>query len=136
MKPPATVNVALCIYFLTILLGIVGAIPNYLQASPRPSIVTTVLVWIAMYGLLVGIGYAISLGKNWARHLNAVISLVSAASVLMLGTSKLLVTDISQVIMLVNTVASILVVILLYSKSSNDWFRSPNHAEQLHSKEQ
>ena len=124
MNQPKNIKIAVFIYFAAVALSFFGAIPNYLAADPRPSLFVVLLTWIIMYGLLIGLGYAIKLGKNWARHTNAVITVISLVTVFFTGISPSLSTDISQIILAVNNVASVAVLILLYTNTSNEWFKA------------
>jgi xanthine/uracil permease len=126
MNQPKKVKFAIYLYFVAIVLSFIGGVPNYLAAEPRPPLFGVVIVWFALYGALIGLGYAIALGKNWARHLNAAISISSIAIVLFAGSSPQLITSFSQLIMAFNCVASIAVIVLLYSSSSNAWFKAAN----------
>ena len=123
MNQPKTVKVAIILYFAAVVLSIIGAIPNYLAADPRPSFFGVLITWSIIYGLFLGLGYAIKIGKNWARHVNAVITTLSLASTFMFGTSTLLSTEISQIMLLINSMAMFLVVILLYTPTANQWFK-------------
>lgn len=124
MKQPKKVKCAIYLYFITIALSFVGAIPNYFAADPRPPLFGVVLVWSVIYGTLVGLGYAIALGKNWARHVNAILSLVSLAIIFFAGLSPQLATSVSHLVMVINSIASVIVVVLLYTSSSNQWFKA------------
>ncbi|WP_394224470.1 hypothetical protein [Alteromonas gracilis] len=123
MTKPNNVKVAIFLYFTSLALGIAGAIPNYSAAEPKPPFISVLIVWGVTFGLLGCVGYLIALRKNWARHLNAVITLISVGSVLYSGVSPSLVTNMSQLILLLNSVISIIVLILLYTASSNAWFK-------------
>jgi|GEM_PF-6371888 hypothetical protein len=124
MNQPKSTKIAISIYFASIALSFIGAIPNYLAAEPRPPLFGVLLTWVIMYGLLIGLGYAIQIGKNWARQTNAIITAISLVTVFFAGTSPSLSTDISQIILVVNNIASVAVLILLYTNTSNDWFKS------------
>jgi len=124
MNQPKNIKIAIFIYFAAITLSFIGAIPNYLAADPRPPLFGVLLTWVIMYGLLIGLGYAIKLGKNWARHTNAVITVISLVTIFFVGTAPSLSTDISQIILVVNNIASVAVLILLYTNTSNDWFKA------------
>ena len=124
MNQPKNIKIAIFIYFAVIALSLFGAVPNYLAADPRPSLLVVLLTWVIVYGLLIGLGYAIKLGKNWARHTNAVITVISLVSIFFVGTSPSLSTDISQIILVINNVASVAVLILLYTNTSNEWFKA------------
>ncbi|MFD2165132.1 hypothetical protein ACFSJY_02555 [Thalassotalea euphylliae] len=124
MEQPKSIKFAIYIYFIAVAISLLGAIPNYLAADPRPPFLSVILNWLAIYGLLVGLGYAIKIGKNWARHTNAVVTLLSLATVLFFGPSPSLSIEISQLILLINNSASILVVVLLYTSTANEWFRA------------
>jgi hypothetical protein len=123
---PKNVKFAVFIYFAVIILSFIGGITNYIAVEPRPSLFSTLLVWFVFYGLFIALGCAIQTGKNWARHLNAVITLVSLASVFMAGVSQMLVTGFSNVVLLINNFASVAVLVLLYTRSANEWFTSEN----------
>ncbi len=123
MNQPKNVKIAIFIYFAVIALSLVGAIPNYIAADPRPPLFSVLLTWVIMYGLLIGLGYAIKIGKNWARHVNAVMTVISTISIFITGTSPSLITDFSQIILVVNGIASIVVLIYLYTSASNEWFK-------------
>ena len=124
MNQPKSTKIAISIYFASIALSFIGAIPNYLAAEPRPPLFGVLLTWVIMYGLLIGLGYAIQIGQNWARQTNAIITAISLVTVFFAGTSPSLSTDISQIILVVNNIASVAVLILLYTNTSNDWFKS------------
>jgi hypothetical protein len=124
MNQPKIIQIAIFIYFASIALSFIGAIPNYLAADPRPPFIGVLLTWVIMYGLFIGLGYAIKLGKNWARHTNAVITVVSLITIFFAETSPLLSTDISQIILVLNNIASCIVLILLYTNTSNEWFKA------------
>ncbi len=124
MNQPKSIKIAIFIYFAAIALSFIGAIPNFLAADPRPPLFGVLLTWVIMYGLLIGLGYAIKIGKNWARQTNAVITTISLVTVFFAGTSPSLSTDISQIILVVNNIASVAVLILLYTNTSNDWFKA------------
>jgi hypothetical protein len=124
MIQPKIIKIAVSTYFIVVALSFFSAIPNYLAADPRPSLIGVLITWSVIYGFLIWLGLAIKGGKNWARHLNAVITIASLVSVFFLGTSPSLSTDISQIIMLINYLASAVVVVLLYTSPSNAWFKS------------
>ena len=124
MNQPKNIKIAIFIYFAAIALSFIGAIPNFLAADPRPPLFSVLLTWFIMYGLLIGLGYAIKIGKNWARHTNTVITVISLVTVFIAGTSPSLSTDTSHIILVVNNVASVAVLILLYTNTSNDWFKA------------
>ncbi len=124
MNQPKNVKIAIFIYFTAIALSFAGAIPNYLSADPRPPFFGVLLTWLVMYGLMIGLGYAIKLGKDWARHLNAVITVISLITVFFLGAASSLSTEISQIILVINNFASAIVLVLLYTQASNEWFKA------------
>jgi hypothetical protein len=123
MIQPINVKIAICIYFATIGLSFIGAILNYVATVPKPPLLSVVLIWGILYGLLIGLGYAIQARKNWARHLNALITVVSLVTVFMAGISPLLVTSVSNIILIVNNIAAVSVLVLLYSAPANTWFK-------------
>ena len=83
MIQPKNVRIAICLYFAVIVLSLISGIHNILELEPRPPLFGLLLILSVIYGLLIALGYAITTGRNWARHLNAVVILISLISLFM-----------------------------------------------------
>ena len=123
MNIPRNVQIAVYIYFAMLAISLFGGVINYFSSEDKPSFILTLLFMGVYFGLLVKLGLLIREGRNWARDVNAGITIVSFAIVIMWGTSPTMEGGLNSVLLYINNIASIAVLVLLYTGSANEWYR-------------
>lgn len=143
MEPPVPVRAATAAWFLAVgagvaesVLGVIGALDG---SVAWPALLAQIAFRAIVYGgLFVVIDKYFRLGRNWSRHLLAVLLGVIGMVTLIAGPLQWLLTDADfgaidfgadfvafAVIRSVHVMAVITGVVLMYQPDANRWFKRP-----------
>jgi hypothetical protein len=129
LERPRHVTIAVRLLWITLLIGVPGAIYNLVTGdSPGMSrsvqIVFTVVVWSISWSIAIWLLLSVAKGKNWARIVEAVFLALGLLFTFWAVRVIFAMSWYLGAIYLLQTALNTLAVVLLFTPASNAWFRA------------
>ncbi|MFP4402973.1 MAG: hypothetical protein ACOC3X_00320 [Nanoarchaeota archaeon] len=129
---PNKVSIAVKLLWITIVVGIIRSIielPNTLEVLIEQGfyfglaigfVIFTAFISLAIISFFI---YMIGKGKNWARIIFLVLFIIGIPFSILPLVQSLMANPISGIIAIGQTILQIVALVLLFQKSSSDWFK-------------
>lgn len=121
-KSPSTIKIALVGYVVNISVPLIFAVTELFNSYDSDDFGVSLILVCLVYGFAIWLGEHIFNAKNWARLTHAIIGLL-VIIIILIGcfSSQEMAVEILDII---SIIISIAVIVLTYTPSANDWYRS------------